>query len=51
MTLGTTIGGWIIITKGVSYNPWAGIAFGILAFVMIGLRSFLEQSEMKSFSD
>lgn len=51
VTLGTTIGGWIIITKGVSYNPWAGIAFGILAFVMIGLRSFLEQSEMKSFSD
>lgn len=51
VTLGTTIGGWIIITKGVSYNPWAGIVFGVLAFVMIGLRSFLEQSERKSFSD
>ncbi|MCD9856725.1 MFS transporter [Epilithonimonas sp. JDS] len=51
VTLGTTIGGWIIITKGVSYNPWVGIVFGVLAFVMIGLRSFLEQSERKSFSD
>lgn len=50
VTLGTTIGGWIIITKGVSYNPWLGIVFGVLAFVMIGLRSFLEQSERKSFS-
>lgn len=51
VTLGTTIGGWIIITKGVSYNPWVGVVFGVLAFVMIGLRSFLEQSERKSFSD
>ncbi|GAA4160962.1 hypothetical protein GCM10022217_25850 [Chryseobacterium ginsenosidimutans] len=51
VTLGTTIGGWIIITKGVSSNPWVGIVFGVLAFLMIGLRSFLEQSERKSFSD
>jgi len=51
VTLGTTIGGWIIITKGVSSNPWVGIIFGVLAFVMIGLRSFLEQSERKIFSD
>ncbi|WP_082504957.1 MFS transporter [Chryseobacterium sp. Leaf405] len=50
VTLGTTIGGLIIITKGVSYNPWFGIVFGVLAFVMIGLRRFLEQSERKSFS-
>jgi len=49
VTLGTTIGGWIIITKGVSYNPWVGLVFGVLAFMMIGLRSFLEQSERKSF--
>ena len=42
VTLGTTVGGWIIITKGVSFNPLVGIVFGILAFLMIGLRSFLE---------
>lgn len=43
VTLGTTLGGWIIITKGVGYNPWAGIVFGILAFLMIGLRIFIER--------
>lgn len=43
VTLGTTVGGWIIITKGVEYNPWIGFVFGILAFLMIGLRSYLER--------
>ncbi len=47
VTMGTTIGGWIIVTKGVSYNPWIGIIFGALAFLMIGLRSFCERSKMK----
>lgn len=43
VTLGTTLGGWIIMTKGVTYNPWVGFVFGILAFLMMGLRSFLER--------
>ncbi|WP_276875293.1 hypothetical protein [Chryseobacterium joostei] len=43
--MGTTIGGWIIVTKGVSYNPWIGIIFGALAFLMIGVRSFLDHSK------
>ncbi|GAA0886479.1 MFS transporter [Sphingobacterium siyangense subsp. cladoniae] len=43
VTLGTTIGGWIIITKGVGYNPWIGFVFGTLAFAMIGLRQLLEK--------
>ncbi len=47
VTMGTTIGGWIIVTKGVSYNPWIGIIFGALAFLMIGLRSFCERSKIK----
>lgn len=47
VTMGTTIGGWIIITKGVSYNPWVGIIFGTLAFSMIGLRSFLERNKSR----
>lgn len=46
VTLGTTLGGWIIITKGVSFNPLIGIVFGILAFLMIGLRSFLERRKV-----
>jgi len=47
VTMGTTIGGLIIISKGVSYNPWVGIIFGTMAFIMIGLRSFLEKSKKK----
>lgn len=43
VTLGTTLGGWMIMLKGVSFNPLAGIVFGFLAFLMIGLRSFLER--------
>ncbi|PAM93131.1 MFS transporter [Flavobacterium sp. IR1] len=48
VTLGTTLGGWIIVTKGVAYNPWLGIIFGTLAFLMIGLRSFLERNAVTS---
>lgn len=43
VTLGTTIGGWIIITKGVEYTPWIGFVFGILAFLMILMRSIFEK--------
>jgi predicted MFS family arabinose efflux permease len=43
VTLGTTLGGWVIITKGVGYNPLIGIVFGILALLMIALRSLLER--------
>jgi len=42
VTLGTTVGGWIIVTKGVIYNPWIGLVFGILAFLMMGFRATLE---------
>lgn len=42
VTLGTTVGGWIIVTKGVVYNPWIGFVFGILAFLMMGFRATLE---------
>ncbi|AZA83619.1 MFS transporter [Chryseobacterium lactis] len=42
VTLGTTVGGWIIISNGVQYTPWIGLVFGILAFLTIILRSCLE---------
>ncbi|PIF45859.1 putative MFS family arabinose efflux permease [Chryseobacterium sp. 52] len=45
VTLGTTVGGWIIIKKGVQYNPWIGVVFGALAFLMIGLRSIIERKK------
>lgn len=43
VTLGTTLGGWMIITKGVEYNPWIGVVFGLLAFLMMALRSVYER--------
>lgn len=43
ITLGTTVGGWIIATKGVSYTPWLTLVFGSLAFLMIFLRQYLER--------
>ncbi|MBP2619221.1 MFS transporter [Chryseobacterium jejuense] len=45
VTLGTTIGGWIIITKGVEYTPWIGFIFGILAFLMMIARNIVEKKE------
>lgn len=43
VTLGTTIGGWIIVARGVEYTPWIGFVFGILAFLMIWIRSIFEK--------
>ncbi|MFH6991008.1 MFS transporter [Flavobacterium sp. FlaQc-48] len=43
VTLGTTMGGWIIVTKGIAYTPWLTISFGVLAFAMIALRMYLEK--------
>lgn len=43
VTLGTTIGGWIIVTKGTEYTPWIGLVFGLLAFLMMILRSIFEK--------
>jgi len=45
VSLGTTIGGIIIATKGVAQTPWIGFIFGLLAFSMIGLRAFLERKK------
>ncbi|MGG5207624.1 MFS transporter [Chryseobacterium sp. MIQD13] len=47
VTLGTALGGWMIVTKGASYNPWIGFVFGIMAFLMIILRSILEKRAEK----
>jgi len=43
VTLGTTVGGWIIVSKGVEFSPWRTMRFGFLAFLMIALRQFLEK--------
>lgn len=46
ITVGTTVGGWIIATKGVQFTPWLTLLFGILAFAMIILRKYLEKGNI-----
>ncbi|MGH1516900.1 MFS transporter [Chryseobacterium sp. JK1] len=43
VTLGTTLGGWIIVTQGAQYIPWIGLVFGLLAFLMMMLRGLIEK--------
>lgn len=45
VTLGTTLGGFMIINRGVEYNPWISFIFGILAFLMIILRKIVEKRQ------
>ncbi|EJL75889.1 MFS transporter [Chryseobacterium populi] len=45
VTLGTTLGGWVIVSYGVQYNPWIGFIFGLLAFLMMVLRSSIERRQ------
>lgn len=45
VTLGTTIGGWIIVTQGVEYTPWIGFVFGVLAFLMMVFRNLFEKKK------
>ncbi|MDR6458034.1 putative MFS family arabinose efflux permease [Chryseobacterium vietnamense] len=43
VTVGTTIGGWVIVTEGVEYIPWISLVFGLLAFLMMALKGMLEK--------
>ncbi|UUC45134.1 MFS transporter [Flavobacterium cerinum] len=51
ITLGTTVGGWIIATNGVEYTPWLTLLFGVLAFAMIVLRKYLEKGSISVQKD
>jgi len=43
VTVGTTIGGWVIVTEGAEYIPWISLVFGLLAFLMMALKGMLEK--------
>ena len=45
ITLGTTVGGWLIATKSVVCTPWLTLFFGVLALLMMAIRSLLERGE------
>lgn len=42
VTIGTTIGGLVIVQYGVEYTPWLTLVFGILAILMMGIRHKIE---------
>lgn len=50
VTVGTVVSGWFIASAGVVQSPWVGMAFGILALLMIAWRSILE-SKARQVSD
>ncbi len=43
ITLGTTVGGWIIATHGVAMAPWMGAIFGVLSLGMVALRAVMDK--------
>ncbi|MFD2557205.1 MFS transporter [Sphingobacterium tabacisoli] len=45
ITLGTTVGGWVIMTRGIQFTPWITLVFGLLAFAMVALRLYLERTK------
>lgn len=45
VSIGTTLGGIIIMKYGVEFTPWLTFIFGILAISMIGLRAILENKK------
>lgn len=50
VTLGTTVAGWVIATKGVGFIPLLTFTFGVLAFLMILIRGYLE-NRLKKIGD
>lgn len=45
VTLGTTVGGWIIVSKGGELTPWIGLVFGTLALIMMWIRTVFERKK------
>jgi len=43
VTLGTTLGGLVIMMSGVQYLPWLMVIFGTLSFIMLLLRLYVEK--------
>ena len=50
ITIGTTVGGWVIGNYGVTHLPWAGLCFGIGAAIMLMIRSVHKKARFPAFS-
>ena len=45
VAVGTTLGGLVIANYGVAFTPWLTLVFGVLAFLMILWRKYLERRD------
>ncbi|ODM53404.1 MFS transporter [Elizabethkingia meningoseptica] len=43
VALGTSLGGWIIVSKGISVTPWIGAGFGLISLLILALNSYLKK--------
>ncbi len=43
VALGTSVGGWIIVSKGISVTPWIGAGFGIVSLAILAINSYLKK--------
>ncbi|MGY0037232.1 MFS transporter [Pedobacter sp. NJ-S-72] len=51
IALGTTIGGWIIMNKGIQYTVWASIGLITLALLLTVIKLFYNRSRVKKRVD
>lgn len=42
VSMGTAVGGWFIVNKGIEHLPWVGAGFGAIALVMMLFRELLD---------
>ncbi|MFY0254094.1 MFS transporter [Chitinophaga sp. 30R24] len=42
ITAGTMIGGWVIVHQGIGQIPWVAISFGVIAILLVFVRSIWE---------
>ncbi|WP_089899379.1 MFS transporter [Chitinophaga arvensicola] len=47
VSLGTAVSGWVITTLGIHQAPWAMLAFGILALLLMGIKEVLAVKERR----
>jgi len=43
----TTIGGWVIVNKGLAHTPWLTLIFDLLAYLMVLFSGYLEKKVAK----
>ncbi|MCW3463694.1 MFS transporter [Chitinophaga nivalis] len=44
ISVGTAVSGWVIAQYGVQQAPWSMLAFGVVALLLMGLKSRLEKN-------